>query len=94
MNQFIEFNASDGLYRLEAVLPGVIRVAHTKETAVAPPSMLLQTPEMPGDPGDFAGGGQDDCRIRLRSGDLWAEYDRASGRLTWRDGQGGTAKSC
>ena len=43
MNNEIQFFAKDGLYRLEAVLPGVIRCVHTKEEAVAAPSMLLQT---------------------------------------------------
>jgi len=89
MNHIIEFNAADGLYRLEAVLPGVIRVAHTKEAVVAPPSMLLQTPEMPEDAGEFADVRQDARGVRMRSGGLLAEYDRASNRLTWRRAEPG-----
>ena len=89
MNNMIEFKTPDGLYRLEAVLPGVIRVVHTKEDAIAAPSMLLQTPELPGNAGDFFDGGQDEARVWLRSGNLLAVYDRATGRLTWRAGDNG-----
>ena len=85
MSKDIQFYAKDGLYRLEAVLPGVIRCAHTKETAVAAPSMLLQAPEMPEDAGDFVGCGQDEACVWLRSGGLRAEFDRAANRLVWRD---------
>ncbi len=84
MNQMIEFKAPDGLYRLEAVLPGAIRVVHTKEDHIAPPSMLFQAPELPEGVGAFADGGQDEKCVWLRSGNLRAEYDRASGRLAWR----------
>lgn len=84
MNQMIEFRTPDGLYRLEAVLPGVIRVVHTKEDHVAPPTLLLQAPELPEGIGDFAEGGQDEKSVWLRSGKLLCACDRASGRLTWR----------
>jgi len=84
MTQMIEFKTPDGLYRLEGVLPGVVRVVHTKEQTVAAPSMLLQAPQLPGNAGDFADRGHDEGRAWLRSGNLLAEYDRASGRLTWK----------
>ena len=79
----IEFKTTDGLYRLEALLPGAIRVVHTKADAIAPP-VLLQDPDLPEDVGDFADGGQDERCVWLRSGKLLGAYDRASGRLTWR----------
>lgn len=88
MNRIIEFQADDGLYRLEAVLPGVIRCAHTREETVAAPSMLVQ-PELPEGAGDFAADLSDDSARRLRSGDLLGEFDKASGRLTWRDARTG-----
>ncbi len=84
MGKTIEFRAGDGLYRLEAVLPGVIRCVHTKEEAVAAPSMLLQM-EAPEAAGDFAACGSDAACCHLRSGGLSATFDRATGRLAWRD---------
>ena len=85
MSKFIEFQAKDGLYRLEAPLPGAIRCAHTKAPAVAAPSTLIQSPELPGGAGDYAEDLSDDGFVRLRSGNLMAEYDRKTGRMTWRD---------
>ena len=72
MNQMIEFKTTDGLYRLEAVLPGAIRVVHTKEETVALPSLLLQSPELPEGVGDFADCGQDERGVWMRSAGCWA----------------------
>ncbi len=91
MKKCIEFQTNSGLYRLEAPLPGVVRCVHTKEPAIAAPSMLIQAPEMPEGAGDFADCGQDEGRVWLRSGGLLAEYDRAADRLTWRSAEGGEA---
>ena len=84
MKNCIDFQTRNGLYRLEAVLPGVVRCVHTKAAAIAAPSMLIQAPELPEGIGAFADCGQDAGRVWLHSGGLLAEYDRATDRLTWR----------
>ena len=84
MSNTIEFEAKDGLYRLEAVLPGVIRVAHTREAAINPPSELVVAQSTPEDAA-FASAASEGGHTVLRSGSLLADYDPATGRLTWRD---------
>ena len=73
----IEFKTGSGLMRLEAVLPGVIRCAHTLEAAVQPP-LLAGEPERPEGLGDFFEIEESEGRIALRSGALRAVFDRAS----------------
>ena len=84
----IEFKTGSGLMRLEAVLPGVIRCAHTLEAAIQPP-LLAGEPERPEGLGDFFDIEESEGRIALRSGALRAVFDRASEKLTWEDADSG-----
>ena len=81
----VEFRIGDGLMRLEAVMPGVIRCVHTQADAIKAPSALVDVENLPDCGGDFFETALDDGAVRVRSGDLSATFDRTSGRLTWRD---------
>ena len=80
--RYIEIPVSDGLLRLEAVAPGVIRCVYTREERVAAPSMLV-------DEGAWIDGRwetqEDSSCVRLRSGDLCACFDRRSGKIRWEE---------
>ena len=89
MKSVIEFSAGKGLYRLEAVLPGVIRCVHTLKAQVAPPSELVDAARLSRDRDAFSDCGQDAARVWLRSGELRAEYDKDAGRLTWMNAETG-----
>ena len=84
----IEFKTGSGMMRLEAVLPGVIRCAHTLEAAIQPP-LLAGEPERPEGLGDFFEIEESEGRVALRSGALRAVFDRASEKLTWEDADSG-----
>lgn len=81
---YIDFPARQGNMRLEAVLPGVIRCVHTMEEKIAPPSMLVDASARcaAGEDCEIV---QDAAQVRLRSGALWAIYDRAADRLRWEE---------
>ena len=87
MKSVIEFSAGKGLYRLEAVLPGVIRCVHTLKAQVVPPSELVDAARLSRDRDAFSDCGQDAARVWLRSGELRAEYDKDAGRLTWMNAE-------
>ena len=73
MKSVIEFNTGRGLYRLEAVLPGVIRCVHTLKARVAAPSELVDAARLSRDREAFSDCGQDAARVWLRAGALRAE---------------------
>lgn len=87
MRRMIEFQTREGLYRLEAVLPGVIRCVHTREASVASGSMLIESPgagESVTDVPEIEAGPEGNI-VELRSGDLQVRFDRSTERLTWFD---------
>ena len=85
MERYIELKTRQGLLRLEAVMPGVIRCAHTGEAAVASPSELVDGAGIPADLGDFWSARRDGDAATLRAGDLEVCFDGRDERLTWRD---------
>jgi len=89
MLKTIDLPVRSGRMRLEAVLPGVIRCAHTMEEEFAPPSELVAAQES--DIAFEAEAAEDGDKLCLRSGRLRAVYDRMSGTLTWEDAATGAA---
>ena len=84
MDRYIEISVGEGLIRLEPVAPGIIRCAHTGERRIEKPSMLVERSA-------WAEGSwetqEDSSCVRLRSGELCARYDKASGKLSWEAGE-------
>ncbi|MBR1558751.1 MAG: DUF5110 domain-containing protein [Clostridia bacterium] len=76
----MDIRYKNGLLRLEAVMPGVIRCVHTLKDVVAPPSELIVPYEAcDGSPAPDG----------LRSGSLEVSFDGATGRLTWKNSDTG-----
>ena len=82
MNYYIDFPLKDGVLRLEAVLPGVIRCVQTLNAEVAPPSMLIDLPEKAGC--DF-----ERLPDGLICGGLRASFDREAGIVRWSEAENG-----
>jgi len=78
----LTFQTGEGLYCLQAVMPGVIRVVHTRESRAEAPSALVSYQDIPriqNAPAAPAEG-----PLTLTSGDLRVTFDLDTGRLTWR----------
>ena len=84
----MEFRAGAGLIRLEAVMPGVIRVVHTMADVVAPPSAIASGEGVPAERDAFWSVKRDGDGGALRSGDLCAAYDASTGCVTWSEAGG------
>lgn len=89
MKNYIEFQAKDGLIRLEAIMPGVIRCVHTKESIVKEDSMLVDGAGIPASMGDFFEIEETKSGVALRSGNLIAIFNKDSGKLRWMDDETG-----
>ena len=76
MSRFLDFPVKDGVLRLEAVMPGVIRCVQTLNNEVAPPSELIVPQEERDFPVEVLPDG-------IVSGGLKAIYDAKRDRITW-----------
>jgi len=89
MGNCIEFKTRDGLIRLEAVMPGVIRCAHTKEDSIKNDSCLVSSMDIPVDAGEFFEVKERETAVELHSGDLVVRHDKISDTLCWLDSRTG-----
>lgn len=89
MKNYIEFQAREGLIRLEAIMPGVIRCVHTKESTVKDDSMLVDGTGIPASMGDFFEIEETKSGVALRSGNLIAIFNKDSEKLRWMDDETG-----
>ena len=80
MNRYIEVPVREGVVRLEAVAPGIIRCAHTMEAQIAEPSALVDASAWTEGTWETQ---EDSSCVRLRSGELSAVLDKASGKIRW-----------
>ena len=88
MDRYIEFKTAAGLIRLEAVMPGVIRVIHTMADTVAPPSAIVNGEGIPEGQGEYWSAERAGKGGALRSGGLCAAYDASAGCITWSEAGG------
>ena len=84
MSRFVDFPVKDGVLRLEAVMPGVIRCVQTLNNEVAAPSELIVPQEERDFPVEVLSDG-------IVSGGLKAVYDARRDRITWLDAASGEA---
>jgi len=84
MSRFVDFPVKDGVLRLEAVMPGVIRCVQTLNAEVASPSELIVPQEERDFPVEVLSDG-------IVSGGLKAVYDARRDRITWLDAASGEA---
>ena len=80
MNRTIEISTNEGLLRLEAVAPGIIRCVRTLQERVAEPSALVERSAWTQTPWEAQ---EDTSCVRLCSGELCACYDKNNDKLTW-----------